>query len=111
MSRLQPVATDTNRRYRVVSVIILCQVELRNPANSLLDQEQCYRFLLETLHLDGLHCPNGHPLPEGLAPHDRKRAPLVKYRCRNCGAVFNIFTGTVWGHPKRPANGTYEERR
>ena len=66
------------------------------PITDLLNQEQCYRFLLETLHPDGLHCPNGHPLPEGQAPHDRKRAPLVKYRCRSCGAVFNLFTGTLW---------------
>ncbi|MDD5037312.1 MAG: IS1595 family transposase, partial [Methylococcaceae bacterium] len=24
------------------------------------------------------------------------RAPVVDYRCRACGAVFNLFTGTVW---------------
>ena len=64
------------------------------PITDLLDQDECYRFLLETLHPEGLQCPNGHPLREGQAPHDRKRAPLVKYRCRSCGAVFNIFTGT-----------------
>ena len=26
----------------------------------------------------------------------RDRAPVVDYRCRECGAVFNLFTGTVW---------------
>ena len=65
------------------------------PITDLLDQDQCYRFLLDTLHPDGLQCPNRHPVPEGQAPPDRNRAPLVKYRCRSCGAVFNLFTGTV----------------
>ena len=52
--------------------------------------------LLDALHPEGLSCPNGHPLPDGQAPHDRSRAPIVKYRCRECGAVCNLFTGTVW---------------
>lgn len=66
------------------------------PITDLLDQDECYRFLLETLHPNGLHCPSGHALPKDQAPHDRKRAPLLKYRCRHCGKVFNVFTGTVW---------------
>jgi len=66
------------------------------PITDLLDGKQCYQFLLQTLHPDALHCPNGHLLPQGQAPHDRKRTPLVKYRCRSCGAVFNVFTGTLW---------------
>jgi transposase-like protein len=48
------------------------------------------------LHPDGLHCPSGHPLPNQQASHDRHRAPILDYRCRSCGAVFNLFTGTVW---------------
>jgi hypothetical protein len=32
----------------------------------------------------------------GQAPHRRDRAPVVDDRCRECGAVFNRFTGTVW---------------
>jgi len=69
---------------------------MRFPVTDLLDEEECYRYLLDALHPEGLHCPNGHPLPEGQAPHDRSRAPIVKYRCRECGAVFNLFTGTLW---------------
>jgi transposase-like protein len=49
---------------------------------------------MKVLHPQGFHCPNGHEIPLGQAPHDRKRAPIVKYRCRECGRVFNIFTGT-----------------
>ena len=66
------------------------------PITDLLDQNQCFRFLLQTLHPDGLRCPRGHPLPDDQAPHDRKRAPLVTYRSRRCGAVFNLFVGTLW---------------
>lgn len=68
---------------------------MRFPIQDLLDQEECYQYLLDILHPDGLACPEGHPLPPDQAPHDRKRAPIVKYRCRTCRAVYNIFTGTL----------------
>ena len=69
---------------------------LQFPLDALLDEQACYDFLLRTLHPDGLHCPNGHALPHDQAPHDRHRAPSMDERCRTCGAVFNLFTGTVW---------------
>ena len=69
---------------------------MRFPVTDLLDDEECYRYLLDALHPEGLSCPNGHPLPDEQAPHGRSRAPIVKYRCRECGAVYNLFTGTVW---------------
>lgn len=31
-----------------------------------------------------------------MAPHDYRRKPLFKYKCRFFGAVFNVFTGTIW---------------
>lgn len=66
------------------------------PITSLLGQQKCYDFLMEILHPDGLKCSCGHPLPLNQAPHDRSRDPIFDYRCRKCGKVFNIFTGTVW---------------
>ena len=69
---------------------------LQFPLDELLDEQACYDFLLRTLHPDGLHCPNGHALPNDQAPQDRHRAPIMDYRCRTGGAVFNLFTGTVW---------------
>lgn len=66
------------------------------PIQDLMDEEACYDFLKQFLHPDGLCCPHEHPLPPSQAPHDRHRAPIVDYRCRICGAVFNIFTGTLW---------------
>ena len=69
---------------------------LEFPLTEVLDEQACYDFLLRTLHPDGLHCPYDHPLPHDQAPHDRHRAPIMDYRCRKCGAVFNLFTGTIW---------------
>ncbi len=66
------------------------------PIQHLLDEQACYDFLSEFLHPQGLYCPNHHPLPLDQAPHDRHRAPIMDYRCRTCGTVFNIFTGTLW---------------
>jgi transposase-like protein len=69
---------------------------LQFPLDELLDEQACHDFLLRVLHPDGLRCPHGHALPVDQAPHDRHRAPIMDYRCRTCGAVFNLFTGTVW---------------
>lgn len=66
------------------------------PIEELLDEQRCYDYLLKILHPVGLHCPNGHPLPPDQGPHDRSREPILAYRCRICGAVYNLFTGTIW---------------
>ena len=47
---------------------------------SLMDEQACYNYLLEVLHPEGLHCPQGHALPAEQAPHDKQRAPIVDYR-------------------------------
>lgn len=61
------------------------------------NNEQAYAYLKRILHPEGLHCPDcGVALPEDQAPHRRKRAPLVAYRCRACGRVYNLFTDTVF---------------
>jgi len=66
------------------------------PITGLLEERECYNYLLRVLHPDGLQCPAGHPLPSGQAPHDRSRDPIVDHRYRICGKVFNISTGTIW---------------
>jgi hypothetical protein len=68
---------------------------LRFPLDGLLDEQACYDFLLRLLHPDGLHCPRGHPLGADQAPHRRRRPVIPDYRCRQCGAVFNLFTNTL----------------
>jgi hypothetical protein len=66
------------------------------PIGKLLDEQRGYDFLLEVLHPEGLHCPSGHPLPPDQTPHDRHRDPILDYKCRACGKVYNIFTETIW---------------
>jgi len=69
---------------------------IRFPISDLLNEPECYEYLLRTLHPNGLHCRHGHALPPSQSPHDRRRAPILEYRCRECGNVFNVFTATVW---------------
>ncbi len=38
------------------------------PIQDLLDEAACYAFLVHHLHPEGLHCPNGHPVPGDQAP-------------------------------------------
>lgn len=67
----------------------------RFPIGELLDEDRCYEWLVEHLHPEGLRCPKGHERPDDEAPHTRDRAPIVEYRCRICGRVYNVFTDTV----------------
>lgn len=69
---------------------------IRFPISDLLKPEECYEYLLRILHPNGLRCKNGHLLPSDQAPHTRSRAQLADYRCRVCGNVFNLLTGSVW---------------
>ena len=66
------------------------------PITELMDEQACYDFLVGVLHPKGVRCPEGHKVAPGQAPHMSDRAPLVDYRCRRCGKVFNLFTGTLW---------------
>ena len=66
------------------------------PITELLDEQACYDFLVSVLHPKGLRCPAGHKVVAGQAPHMSDRAPVVDYRCRQCGKVFNLFTDTLW---------------
>jgi len=77
---------------------------MRFPLSDLLDPQECYGYLLRVLHPDGLKCKAGHALPPDQAPHDRERTPLVDYRCRVCGNVFNLFTDTVGRNYNGPVN-------
>ena len=54
----------------------------------LLDEQACYRYLLDTLRPYGLCCPAGHSLPASQQPHRHTRAPVVDYRCKQCKKVF-----------------------
>jgi transposase-like protein len=69
---------------------------LRFPITELLDETDCYAYLLQLLHPDGLACPHGHELPTDQAPHKQESGAVVSYRCRSCHAVFNLFSGTLF---------------
>jgi hypothetical protein len=67
-----------------------------------MDEDRCYKWLVEQLRAEGLLCPNGHERPEGEAPHTHDRAPVVEYRCRPCGRVYNAFTDAVLNGVRYP---------
>jgi hypothetical protein len=81
---------------------------LRFPLDGLLDEQACYEFLLRILHPDGLHCPHGHPLAAGQAPHRRRRPVIPDYRftstifwktCYRCSTIVQILRGIAQGIP------------
>jgi transposase-like protein len=68
-----------------------------------MDEDACYRKLVELLHPDGLACPACGERPH-LGVHHRHREPVLDYQCGDCGRVFNAWTGTILqGTHRRPA--------
>jgi transposase-like protein len=57
------------------------------------DEDACYAKLVAVLHPGGLACPR-RGIGDRLKAHRRHRAPVIDYRCDDCGRVFNAFTGT-----------------
>jgi len=73
------------------------------PLTDLMDQGACYQKLVALLHPGGLTCPTCKQA-DRLTVHRRDRAPVLDYRCRRCGRVFNAFTGTpLQGTHRTPA--------
>jgi transposase-like protein len=64
------------------------------PIQDLMDETACYRKLLGLLHPDGLSCPRCG-VRDGLHVHRAGRRPVLDYRCRSCGRVFNAYTETI----------------
>ena len=73
------------------------------PLIDYLDEDACYRKLVELLHPDGLACPSCGQRRR-LGVHHRHREPVLDYQCGDCGRVFNAWTGTVLqGTHRRPS--------
>jgi transposase-like protein len=65
------------------------------PITDLLDEAACYRRLVGWLHPGGLRCPGCAAPTANCWAHRRHREPVLDYRCKSCGSVFNAFTGTA----------------
>src|SRR5262245_25517672 len=70
------------------------------PILELMNIDACYQFLVDTLHPDGLRRPTGRR-SDALSIHHRRHRPVLDYRCRHCGAVFNAYTGTPFPKTRR----------
>lgn len=76
------------------------------PISELMDEQACYDWLVSVLHPGGLACPGCGEREDkgGLTVHRRNRTPVLVYRCRPCGRVFNAYAGTpLSGTPRRPS--------
>lgn len=69
------------------------------PIAHLMDERACYNELLGWLHPLGLACPRCHRRVRWV--HRYYRDPVLDYRCKGCGKVYNAFTGTVFAKTRR----------
>jgi transposase-like protein len=73
------------------------------PIQAFMDEDACFRFLLDLFHPEGLRCPRCQA-QDGFTIHRYVREPVLDYRCTACGRVFNAWTGTVFqGTHYRPS--------
>jgi hypothetical protein len=73
------------------------------PFKDYMDEDACYRKLVELLYPDGLACP-GCGQRQRLKVHHRHREPVLDYQGGGCGRVFNAWTGTILqGTHRRPS--------
>jgi transposase-like protein len=69
------------------------------PITDLLDKEESERWLLEHFHPEGLKCPKcGAGVERSLPFRVTKKSDLQVHRCRDCQAIYNLYTGTVFTH-------------
>jgi len=69
---------------------------LQFPVQDLMDYDSCYSYLLGLFHPKGFHCPCGTRLEGSQKVHKYRKNKLPCYKCKHCGKVFNLFTGTVF---------------
>ena len=66
------------------------------PITELLDYESSVAWILEHFHLEGLKCPQcGDGFSQSRKFRRAKISEVDVYRCRHCGAIYNLYTGTV----------------
>jgi len=67
------------------------------PITELLDYGNSVEWILEHFHPKGLKCPK---CQRGVDQARRFRrtqtSELTVYRCRHCGTIYNLYTGTVF---------------
>jgi transposase-like protein len=67
------------------------------PITELLDYENSVEWILEYFHPNGLACPrcqNG--LDQSRTFRRTQTSELEVHRCKVCGAIYNLYTGTVF---------------
>jgi transposase-like protein len=67
------------------------------PITELLDHENSAEWILRHFHPQGLKCPK---CQRGVAHSRQFRrtqiSELEVYRCRDCGTIYNLYTGTIF---------------
>ena len=67
------------------------------PITALMDEPYCAKWLLRHLHPKGLRCPQCQAdLKRARAFRISRRTHITDHRCRQCGTVYNLYTGTVF---------------
>lgn len=67
------------------------------PITELLDYENSVEWILKHFHPKGTRCPNCKTSNEGAREfRHTQTSGLMVYRCRDCGAAYNLYTGTVF---------------
>ena len=62
--------------------------------DNLLDEEKCYGHLVEFFHAGQLCCSKCGG--KDYRAHHNQRKPVTQYKCDDCAAYFNVYSGTAF---------------
>jgi transposase-like protein len=65
------------------------------PITDLMDESESSRWIERYFHPYGLGCPRGKSSLQQARIFRRSKRGLSDYRCKPCGRVYNLYTGTV----------------
>ena len=67
------------------------------PITDLLSAEESEAWLLQHFHPDGMKCAYcAAPVERAGVFRKTRKSQLKVYRCKDCGSIYNLYTGTVF---------------
>lgn len=67
------------------------------PISDLMSEQASTEWVMEHFHPTGVVCVHcGAPWSKGAEFRRTRKSGLIVYRCRECGGIYNLYSGTIF---------------
>ncbi len=75
------------------------------PITDLMSEKASEEWIMEYFHPTGMRCPHcGAGWAKAFEFRSTRKSQLTVYRCRECGGIYNLYSGTIFeARQRRPA--------